>query len=316
MTRPHSCCSLADAARCDDCIGSPSCVAMQSRKTAEPAALSALRALDRLQPPQTDPEFSAELVLVPVFILTMSCVAVRSTCFILETLVFPWAPAALRVASELCSSIFLIDLISGILHASLDYANTGDRLRELIPTSKEAVHRVRRSHPAFHRSSAWAQVIWNFQAHHFAPYPEHDNQWLETACLATPLLIWTLLQHAAGFLAPLATRLWLCTLVLGHGVQASHFLSHRRVHLGDKALPKLVLMLQDAGVLLHPRVHRVHHETFDRNFCIFNGVANPLVNAGFRVARRMGCVDAKVTLGGGQSAAATGRGCNLKGLAE
>ena len=36
------------------------------------------------------------------------------------------------------------------------------------------------------RSSALSQAVWNFQAHHFACYPEHDDQWIETACLATP----------------------------------------------------------------------------------------------------------------------------------
>ena len=58
-------------------------------------------------------------------------------------------------------------------------------------------------------------------------------------------------------------------------------------------------MLQDLGVLLHPRVHRMHHETFDRNFCIMNGMANPMVDAAFRVARRLRIADPKVTLGAG-----------------
>ena len=30
--------------------------------------------------------------------------------------------------------------------------------------------------------------------------------------------------------------------------------------------------------MLHPSVHRKHHETFDCNFCIFNGWANGLLN--------------------------------------
>jgi sterol desaturase/sphingolipid hydroxylase (fatty acid hydroxylase superfamily) len=61
-------------------------------------------------------------------------------------------------------------------------------------------------------------------------------------------------------------------------------------------------MLQDLGVLLHPRVHRVHHQTYTRNFCIFNGCANPVVDAAFHVARTLRFADSKVTLGAGGTA--------------
>jgi hypothetical protein len=85
-------------------------------------------------------------------------------------------------------------------------------------------------------------------------------------------------------------------LVLSYGVQVSHFLAHQRVHHGKQSLPPLVAHLQDLGLMLHPRVHKQHHDTFDFNFCIFNGWANPMVNAGFRVARKIGLVDPTVVL--------------------
>ena len=65
-------------------------------------------------------------------------------------------------------------------------------------------------------------------------------------------------------------------------------------------LQRSIVVLQDLGVLLHPRVHRVHHEAFDRNFCIFNGWANFLVDAAFGVARRLQVADSSVTLGAGR----------------
>ena len=39
------------------------------------------------------------------------------------------------------------------------------------------------------------------------------------------------------------------------------------------------------------QVHRRHHQTFDTNFCIFNGWANPPLNTLFRLATRRGWVD-------------------------
>lgn len=193
-------------------------------------------ALARLQPPQPDPHTRSTFV-VPLFICAASTLAVRIACLLLEAWVPPTAPFAVQLLVEVATSIFLIDLISGIFHASLDFADPGLRLREVIPSSKAEVHQVRRGSMAFLRSNAWNQAVWNFQAHHFAPYPEHDDQWLETACLATPLLLLTFLQSALGFLAPLPTRIWCGTLALGHGVQASHFLAHRRVHEGEHSLP-------------------------------------------------------------------------------
>ena len=68
------------------------------------------------------------------------------------------------------------------------------------------------------------------------------------------------------------------------------------MHLGRDSLPPLVGRLQDCRLLLHPSVHRKHHETFDCNFCIFNGWANPVMNRVIRLARRLGIADARVVL--------------------
>ena len=199
------------------------------------ASRSIESALDRLRPPPSDYPTTSQLS-VPVFICISCTLAVNTACALLECIP-PSAPLVLRVAVELCTSMYLVDLISGIVHASLDFADTGDRLRKVIPRSKAEVHHIRRSSPAFMRSSALSQAVWNFQAHHFACYPEHDDQWIETACLATPLLLLTLLQSALGWLAPPHTRVWCATLALGHCVQASHFMAHRRVHEGEHSLP-------------------------------------------------------------------------------
>ena len=223
-----------------------------------------------------------------------SCLAVRAVTLALGCV--PWPSFAARLAAEAAAAVLLVDLVSGILHLVLDYCDPGPALRSLVARSKDAVHRTRGSDARYRAAGPWQQLVWNFQSHHAAPFPEHDDQLRELSLLVTPLLACTALQYAAGWLAPAAARVWAGLLALGYGVQASHFWAHQRVHLGAASLPPLVARLQDARLLLHPDVHRKHHQTFDTNFCIFNGWANPLLNALFRLAVRRGWVDRSCVL--------------------
>ena len=80
-----------------------------------------------------------------------------------------------QVAAEALVSFFLIDLISGIFHVALDHADPGPLLRHVVRTSRDAVHETRSADWRYGASSAWRQVVWNFQSHHCAPFPEHDD---------------------------------------------------------------------------------------------------------------------------------------------
>merc|ERR1719253_329830 len=68
--------------------------------------------------------------------------------------------------------------------------------------------------------------------------------------------------------------LFLCCCSLAH--QCAHYWSHART--GGHPLPNWVRQLQDVGILLPPRIHKRHHSTYDVDFCILNGVMNPLLN--------------------------------------
>jgi hypothetical protein len=161
----------------------------------------------------------------------------------------------------------------------------------LVPhTAKEALH-IRATDARYLHSNTWQQFIWVFKSHHAAPYPPHDHQENELSVVVTPLLLLTAAQWTAGWLPDRDARVWGVLLSLGYFTQTSHFLCHRRVHLGRGSLPPLVGLLQDLRLLLHPNVHRRHHETFACNFCIFNGWANPIVNAAFRLAVACGLAD-------------------------
>ena len=257
--------------------------------------LAAANPLDRLaSSSSTSSSIPPAAIHVPLFIGACSTIAVHASCAVLDLV--PWPNLACRVAADIFAGIYLLDFVSGVFHATLDYSDVGEPLRTVVRRTFEEVHETRKHDLRYLASPPWLQVVWNFQAHHAAPFPEHDDQITETAWIAGPLLLVTGLQRALGYLADGPWRVWVVLLTLAHFVQSSHFLAHQRVHLGRSSLPPFVAKLQDAGLLLHPDVHRRHHETFDCNFCIFNGWANPIVNAGFRLAKRIGVVDPSVTL--------------------
>ena len=240
----------------------------------KPRIMSSLSALDRLVPPPPPPPGAAtSAIRVPLFIIGCSVLAVRALCAALDAV--PWPLLSLRLVAEVVCSVFGIDLVSGIYHATFDYADPGPYLRHVAVESKEAVHATRATDRRYHISGVWMQLVWNFQVHHFAPFPEHDHQLTETACVATPLLLLTLVQFSLGWLGDGACRVWVMLLVLAHGVQTSHFLAHQRVHRGKPSLPPGVAVLQDMGILLHPRVHRRHHETFDCNVTTIPAIRSP-----------------------------------------
>jgi hypothetical protein len=60
--------------------------------------------------------------------------------------------------------------------------------------------------------------------------------------------------------------------------QLSHFVNHASKKDKTRFKYKVVKYLQDCNIILTPKIHRVHHQKHDRNFCILNGWANPLLN--------------------------------------
>jgi len=64
-------------------------------------------------------------------------------------------------------------------------------------------------------------------------------------------------------------------IVSGSLCQTTHALAHTPRH----KLPTAVRLLQQSGIILPPKVHQNHHRgAHDKNFCIFNGWGNPLLN--------------------------------------
>jgi len=186
---------------------------------------------------------------------------------------------------EVALGLYVLDLITGLVHMHLDYQEVKSRdLRLHVENSIPDVVKFEEHDPLFYNATPNDQYLWNFHVHHDAPYPSKDSEWELTMQvvrpLAMPYLLSVLLCYM-GYMNASFARIWFGALTAGPLMQKTHFAAHARNHqvlTGETWGGALVCALQDGGMLLSPACHKKHHEEFDCNFCIFNGWANPVVN--------------------------------------
>ena len=99
------------------------------------------------------------------------------------------------------------------------------------------------------------------------------------------LIAWT-----AGLIDPWLCRVVALSWIITAQAQRTHFWCHERNH-SPHTLPGVVRWAQDAGLLLHPDLHRVHHERYDCNFPILTGWTNRYVQFLYEASVRCGLVD-------------------------
>lgn len=127
-----------------------------------------------------------------------------------------------------------------------------------------------------------ATFIRSFREHHVTPTAMCKHDLFETNgdnCLATlPVLVWMILKDAkdvdGSVLAwpffVLNFWVWTCLWV----ALTNQF--HSWSHMSNP--PLIAVVLQKAGIILSPVMHRVHHQMpFDRNYCITNGWLEPVL---------------------------------------
>ena len=149
-------------------------------------------------------------------------------------------------------NLFAADFVSGFVHIYLDHSKI----------------RFDGSTTDFHRLG--------FQTHHLYP----DFQWImdpsyqahyETitlfpivipACLINNLTIQNLSIYIFSY----------CCLLF----QAGHYWAHATTH--HKYVPRFAKLLQNTGIIIHPKTHQKHHQTYDNNYCILNGWSNFIFN--------------------------------------
>jgi len=186
---------------------------------------------------------------------------------------------------EFSIGLYVLDLISGIVHMHLDYQEVKSRkLRLHVENNIKDVIKFEKDDPLFYDATPNDQFLWNFHVHHDAPYPSLDSEWELMMQIVRPLSLPYLLSVGLcymGYMPPTFARIWFGALTAGPLMQKTHFGAHARNHgvlTYNTWGGAVICFLQDYGVLLSPAVHKKHHEEFDCNFCIFNGWANPVVN--------------------------------------
>ena len=196
-----------------------------------------------------------------------------------------WLPSFVQGTIEVLVGMYLLDLISGIVHLYLDYQEVKDKkLRLHVETSIPGVEKFEENDDLFKKATPMDQYLWNFHVHHDAPYPSKDSEFELVMQIVRPLflpLCGFIALYRFGYMSDTTARILFGALSMGPLMQKFHFLAHARNHgvLTDKdTVGAILCFMQDVGLILSPKEHRRHHEEFDCNFCIVNGWANPLLN--------------------------------------
>jgi len=67
-------------------------------------------------------------------------------------------------------------------------------------------------------------------------------------------------------------------------VQLTHYQAHCINHKTfSKSVADFFIILQKYGIILSTENHSKHHKTFDNNFCILTGWANPVLNKCYKI---------------------------------
>ena len=155
-----------------------------------------------------------------------------------------------------------VDLLSTVYHLCLDYAvlSTADT------TVTDLHHKLTLNYNLFPPRKLLATS-------YIAVVPLHALH------MALHLLL-ALLGVAAS---PTFTVYTLCSAVLGCSCGFVHNAAHRRRH--GLEIARVVWLLQDLGVLLHPDIHAAHHQgKHDCSFSLFSGVTHPFSDRVLRLA--------------------------------
>ncbi len=150
-------------------------------------------------------------------------------------------------------TLYVADLFSGLLHIFLDnYKGTNEYI---VP------HAI------------------GFQNHHNDPY-EFTTRPVYIVLTETSMGV-ILCNFINSFYL---NMYFLLFTFLVHIVQLSHYQAHCINHnTFSPKVSKVIKQLQKYYVILPSKVHSKHHETFDNNFCILNGWANPLLNQLYKI---------------------------------
>ena len=124
-----------------------------------------------------------------------------------------------------------------------------------------------------------------FQGHHKSPINLIKKPTIEniTDTAITPYNIYCLLYNITKFTSKSQIIIQLSFLLGSNFGQITHQLAHFVNHASKKEKKqfkyRITKLLQEYNIIIKTEEHRKHHQTYDTNFCLLNGWANPLLNS-------------------------------------
>ncbi len=196
-----------------------------------------------------------------------------------------WTPLVIFAA------LFVADALSGVAHFIVDYTPNarGVGLKELYDYrgSRSSADYLRRRDEALRKISGFQEIVFDFKVHHRTPAALGRRSVLHMTipviCYgAFPITLSLVLLRELG-LVPADVSLFVVVLVAsGTFAQYSHACTHK------DPIPRLARVLQALRLFISPAAHEVHHQHPDRQFCLLNGWANPVVDRVFKAVLRRG----------------------------
>ncbi len=188
-------------------------------------------------------------------------------------------------------AMYLADAASGVAHFVVDYTPnvTGVGLKELYEYAgnKGSQDYIDKRDQAMRKINGFQEVVFDFKVHHLTPGALGRRSILK---MTLPVIVYaafplTLLLVVLGEFGWMPPNLSLFLVVIVGSATVSQY-AHSCTH--KQHIPWPARLLQRCGLFLSPRKHQVHHEHPDRQFCLLNGWANPLIDRVFALVIRKG----------------------------
>ena len=120
---------------------------------------------------------------------------------------------------EVALGLYVLDLITGLVHMHLDYQEIKSReLRLHVENMIPDAIKFEENDPLFYNATPNDQYLWNFHVHHDAPYPSKDSEWELTMQVVRPLAmpyLLSILLCYMGYMNASFARIWFGALTAG-----------------------------------------------------------------------------------------------------
>jgi hypothetical protein len=189
------------------------------------------------------------------------------------------------------AGLYVADAASGVAHFVVDYTPNvpGVGLKELYEYAgdKGSEDYVRRRAIAMRKINAFHEVVFDFKVHHLSPGTLGRRSILKMTLpvivfAAFPLTLALVVFGELGWLPPNVSLFLAILIGCGTISQYAHSCTHK------EHPPAWVRVLQWCRLFLTKRAHEVHHQHPERQFCLLNGWANPLIDRVFAFALKRG----------------------------